>query len=163
MSYYTTTDDRVPACGVSRKWRSPARYERAGRYVFGIDVGVVDHDGEGEFNGGIACWLKLTDGLGLDRDYVTSLRGLLPGTRFVVDAYVHFLREKTLLEPSQSLADIPQCNRHVRFTPESGHSAARLKCPLSANSGHCVTYSITSETHSKSHANLVAFKVGQIE
>ena len=59
---------------------------------------MVDHDGEGEFDGGIARWLKLPDGLGLDRDYVTSLRGLLPGTRFAVDAYVHFLREKTQLE-----------------------------------------------------------------
>lgn len=59
---------------------------------------LVDHDGEREGDGGIARWLKLTDGLGLDRDYVTSLRGLLPGTRFAVDAYVRFVREKTLLE-----------------------------------------------------------------
>jgi coenzyme PQQ biosynthesis protein C len=59
---------------------------------------LVDHDGEGEADGGIARWLKLTDGLGLDRDYVVSLRGLLPATRFAVDAYVHFTREKTLLE-----------------------------------------------------------------
>jgi coenzyme PQQ biosynthesis protein C len=59
---------------------------------------LVDHDGEREGDGGIARWLKLTDGLGLERDYVTSLRGLLPGTRFAVDAYVHFVREKTLLE-----------------------------------------------------------------
>src|SRR6188768_4530756 len=51
---------------------------------------LVDHDGEREGEGGIARWLKLTDGLGLDRDYVTSLRGLLPGTRFAVDAYVRF-------------------------------------------------------------------------
>ncbi len=59
---------------------------------------LVDHDGEQDGDGGIARWLKLTDGLGLDRDYVTSLRGLLPGTRFAVDAYVRFVREKTLLE-----------------------------------------------------------------
>ena len=59
---------------------------------------LVDHDGEAEGEGGIARWLKLTDGLGLDRDYVTSLRGLLPGTRFAVEAYVHFVREKSLLE-----------------------------------------------------------------
>jgi coenzyme PQQ biosynthesis protein C len=59
---------------------------------------LVDHDGEREGDGGIARWLMLTDGLGLDRDYVTSLRGLLPGTRFAVDAYVRFVREKTLLE-----------------------------------------------------------------
>jgi coenzyme PQQ biosynthesis protein C len=59
---------------------------------------LVDHDGEREGDGGIARWLMLTDGLGLDRDYVTSLRGLLPGTRFAVEAYVRFVREKTLLE-----------------------------------------------------------------
>jgi coenzyme PQQ biosynthesis protein C len=59
---------------------------------------LVDHDGEREGDGGIARWLKLTDGLGLDRDYVVSLRGLLPGTRFAVEAYVRFVREKSLLE-----------------------------------------------------------------
>jgi len=36
-----------------------------------------DHDGEAVNEGGIARWLKLTDGVGLDRDYVVSLRGLL--------------------------------------------------------------------------------------
>jgi coenzyme PQQ biosynthesis protein C len=41
---------------------------------------------------------SLTDGLGLDRDYVVSLAGLLPATRFAVEAYVHFVRDKTLLE-----------------------------------------------------------------
>jgi coenzyme PQQ biosynthesis protein C len=59
---------------------------------------LYDHDGDSEGDGGIGRWLKLTDGLGFDREYVTSLRGLLPGTRFAVDAYVHFVREKTLLE-----------------------------------------------------------------
>ena len=59
---------------------------------------LVDHDGEREGDGGIARWLKLTDGLGLDRDFVISLRGLLPGTRFAVDAYVRFVRDKSLLE-----------------------------------------------------------------
>jgi coenzyme PQQ biosynthesis protein C len=57
-----------------------------------------DHDGEAVNEGGIARWLQLTDGVGLDRDYVISLRGLLPTTRFAVDAYVNFVREKSLLE-----------------------------------------------------------------
>ena len=73
---------RCEDSAVRREWRSR----------------LVDHDGEREGDGGIARWLKLTDGLGLDRDYVTSLHGLLPGTRFAVDAYVRFVREKTLLE-----------------------------------------------------------------
>jgi coenzyme PQQ biosynthesis protein C len=59
---------------------------------------LVDHDGMSDGEGGIARWLKLTDGLGLDRDYVVSLQGLLPATRFAVDAYVRFVRERTLLE-----------------------------------------------------------------
>jgi coenzyme PQQ biosynthesis protein C len=59
---------------------------------------LVDHDGIAAGEGGIARWLKLTDGLGIDRDYVTSLKGLLPGTRYAVEAYVHFVAEKTLLE-----------------------------------------------------------------
>lgn len=59
---------------------------------------LIDHDGETEADGGIARWLKLTDGLGLDRGYVMSMRGILPGTRFAVEAYVHFVRERTLLE-----------------------------------------------------------------
>lgn len=59
---------------------------------------IVDHDGESEGDGGIARWLKLTDGLGLPRAYVTSTRGILPATRFAVEAYVHFVRERSLLE-----------------------------------------------------------------
>lgn len=59
---------------------------------------LVDHDGEQEGEGGIARWLGLTDALGLERDYVVSTRGILPGTRFAVDAYVHFVRDRTLLE-----------------------------------------------------------------
>ena len=59
---------------------------------------LVDHDGAQPGDGGIARWLRLTDGLGLERDYVISLRGLLPATRFAVDAYVAFVRDKTLLE-----------------------------------------------------------------
>ena len=59
---------------------------------------IVDHDGENAGDGGIERWLMLTEGLGFERSYVTSLQGLLPGTRFAVDAYVHFVREKPMLE-----------------------------------------------------------------
>jgi len=59
---------------------------------------LVDHDCEAAGAGGIERWLKLTDGLGLDRDYVTSTEGVLPATRFAVDAYVHFVAERPILE-----------------------------------------------------------------
>jgi len=59
---------------------------------------VVDHDGERAGDGGIERWLKLTEGLGLDRDYVMSTEGILPATKFAVEAYVHFVKERPLLE-----------------------------------------------------------------
>jgi coenzyme PQQ biosynthesis protein C len=59
---------------------------------------ILDHDGDETYDGGIERWLRLTDMLGFDRDYVTSGEGLLPGTRFAVEAYLHFVRERTLLE-----------------------------------------------------------------
>jgi len=73
---------RLPTPELRREWRRR----------------LVDHDGDGDKPGGVERWLRLTDGLGLDRDYVTSLAGLLPATRFAVDAYVAFVRERTLLE-----------------------------------------------------------------
>jgi pyrroloquinoline quinone biosynthesis protein D len=59
---------------------------------------IIDHDGEREGDGGIERWLRLTDGLDLPRSYVVSTRGILPATRFAVEAYVHFVRDRSLLE-----------------------------------------------------------------
>lgn len=59
---------------------------------------LLDHDGSGDEEGGIERWLVLTDGLGLDRAYVTSMAGALPATRFAVEAYVGFVRERSLVE-----------------------------------------------------------------
>lgn len=59
---------------------------------------VVDHDGTREGRGGLEKWLHLCERLGLDRGYVISEGGVLPATKFAVDAYVHFVRERPLLE-----------------------------------------------------------------
>jgi len=59
---------------------------------------LVDHDGETPGSGGIERWIKLAEGVGLDRDLVASTRAILPATRFAVDAYVAFVRERSLLE-----------------------------------------------------------------
>jgi pyrroloquinoline-quinone synthase len=73
---------RLPTPELRREWRRR----------------LEDHDGDGTQPGGVERWLKLTDGLGLDRAYVISLHGMLPATRFAVDAYVRFVREMSLLE-----------------------------------------------------------------
>jgi pyrroloquinoline quinone biosynthesis protein D len=59
---------------------------------------ILDHDGDSDDKGGIARWIALTDGLGLERGFVTSGKGILPATRFAVDAYVNFVRVKPMLE-----------------------------------------------------------------
>lgn len=59
---------------------------------------IEDHDGTDGTDGGINRWLALTDGLGLDRADVEAGRGILPATRFAVDAYVRYVRDKSLLE-----------------------------------------------------------------
>jgi len=59
---------------------------------------IVDHDGTGEGDGGLALWLRLAEGVGLDRKRVESLEDVLPAVRFACDAYVSLIREGTLLE-----------------------------------------------------------------
>jgi pyrroloquinoline-quinone synthase len=59
---------------------------------------IEDHDGDLSSEGGIERWLKLTEGLGLDSAYVESTEGILPATRFAVEAYVHYCRDRSPLE-----------------------------------------------------------------
>ena len=73
---------RLPSEELRRAWRSR----------------LEDHDGVGNQAGGVARWLRLTDGLGLDPDYVRSTAGILAGTRFATDAYIAFVRERPILE-----------------------------------------------------------------
>jgi pyrroloquinoline-quinone synthase len=73
---------RLPTADLRREWRRR----------------LADHDGDAPGTGGVARWLKLAEGVGLDRAYVESCKGLLPATRFAVDAYVNFVRERPILE-----------------------------------------------------------------
>jgi pyrroloquinoline-quinone synthase len=74
---------------------------------------IEDHDGDVGSEGGIERWLKLTSGLGLDAAYVESTEGILPATRFAVEAYVHYCREKSPLEAiASSLTELFAPNLH---------------------------------------------------
>lgn len=74
---------------------------------------ISDHDGDIGTEGGIERWIKLTEGLGLDTDYVERAEGILPATRFAVEAYVHFVREKSPLEAiASSLTELFAPNLH---------------------------------------------------
>jgi pyrroloquinoline-quinone synthase len=86
---YQSAVPRKDAALVSRLYDRELRREWTHR--------LLDHDGYGEEVGGIERWLVLTDGLGLDRDYVISMQGALPATKFAVEAYVRFVREEPLV------------------------------------------------------------------
>ena len=73
---------RLPTSELRREWRRR----------------IIDHDGDAPGAGGIERWLKLAEGVGLDRAYVESTKGILPGTRFAVEAYVNFVRDRPILE-----------------------------------------------------------------
>ena len=76
---------------------------------------LIDHDGHEGGEGGIERWLRLCESLGLNRADVVAHRGILPATRFAVEAYVHFVRERSLLEAiASSLTELfsPQIIQH---------------------------------------------------
>ena len=73
---------RLPTAELRREWRHR----------------LEDHDGSTPNTGGVARWMKLAEGVGLDRAYVESTAGILPTTRFAVDAYVSFVRDRSILE-----------------------------------------------------------------
>jgi coenzyme PQQ biosynthesis protein C len=59
---------------------------------------IVDHEGEPGKPGGIEKWLRLVVATGLTREQAMRGKGVLPATRYAVDAYVNFVSQKTLLE-----------------------------------------------------------------
>ncbi len=61
-------------------------------------VRILDHDGEGDSEGGIEAWINLGRAVGLKREEVTSLEGVSPGVRFAVDAYINFAKQRTWQE-----------------------------------------------------------------
>lgn len=73
---------RLPTAELRREWRRR----------------LEDHDGRDSAGGGVERWLKLAEGVGLDRAMVESAEQILPATRFAVDAYVRFVQERSVLE-----------------------------------------------------------------
>lgn len=59
---------------------------------------ITDHDGAAEGEGGISLWLRLAEGVGLDREAVRGQTHVLPQARFACDAYVELVRSRTLVE-----------------------------------------------------------------
>ena len=99
---------------------------------------ILDHDGAHGSEGGIEAWLRLGEAVGLAREELASLRQVLPGVRFAVDAYVDFARRAPWQEAvcasltelfapdihKQRLANWPQ---HYRWIEPSGYAYFRQR------------------------------------
>jgi coenzyme PQQ biosynthesis protein C len=59
---------------------------------------ILDHDGDGTKPGGIEKWLKLVEATGLSRDRAILGDGILPATRFAVQAYIQLVSTRSHLE-----------------------------------------------------------------
>jgi len=55
---------------------------------------ILEQDGHDGDAGGIEAWISLGEAVGMSRDEITSLRNVVPGVRFAVDAYVNFARTR---------------------------------------------------------------------
>lgn len=84
---------------------------------------ILDHDGEGESEGGIEAWLRLGEAVGLTRESLLSEERVLPGVRFAVDAYVNFARRACWQEAAcSSLTEL--------FAPQIHQSRRQLAAAL---------------------------------
>lgn len=63
---------------------------------------ILDHDGQDNEAGGIEAWIQLGIAVGLSREEITSLKHVLPGVKFAVEAYVNFARRAEWHEAASS-------------------------------------------------------------
>lgn len=59
---------------------------------------IIDHDGDGAHPGGIEKWIALAEATGLDREQVTSQRGILAGVYYAVNGYLDLVSQHSFLE-----------------------------------------------------------------
>lgn len=132
---------------------------------------VLDHDGDGVTPGGIEKWLRLVEATGLTREQAIDGAGILPATRYAVQAYVDFVSTKTHLEAvASSLTELfsrklitlrMDCLRHHYPWLSSGldYFTGRLtQAPEDAEFalGWVVKHARTREDQEKAHAALRA-------
>jgi pyrroloquinoline-quinone synthase len=104
---------------------------------------ILDHDGWGQDPGGIEAWVRLGEAVGIGEADLWSLREVVPGVRFAVDAYVNFARDQPWQESvCASLTELfaPQIHRdrlatwpvHYPWIDSSGLEYFRTRIPLAS-------------------------------
>jgi pyrroloquinoline-quinone synthase len=132
---------------------------------------ILDHDGDGKKPGGIEKWLKLVEATGLPPEQAINGEGILPATRFAVQAYVHLVSRKSHLEAvASSLTELfsrklialrmDRMRQHYRWlVPALDYFKGRLtQAPEDSEFAlaYCVKHARTREQQDLAHAALRA-------
>jgi len=132
---------------------------------------ILDHDGDGTKPGGIEKWLKLVEATGLSSEQAICSVGILPATRFAVDAYVQLVSTRSHLEAvASSLTELfshklialrmDRMRRHYPWlVPALDYFQGRLtQAPEDAEFAlaYCVQHARTREQQDLAHAALRA-------
>ena len=132
---------------------------------------IRDHDGDAAGEGGLELWLRLADGVGLDRKEVASCRSVLPGVRFACDGYVQLVSERSLLEavasslteffsPDLMTRRVLAWERHYPWIAKDMLDYFRTRPPRARQDSHeaiefVVTHATTYELQEKCIAALI--------
>jgi pyrroloquinoline-quinone synthase len=128
--YYQIAIPVKDAAILSNCWERDVRREWIKR--------ILDHDGAAGTEGGIEAWLQLGEAVELTREELWSLRRLLPGVRFAIDAYVNFARQQPwevaassslteLFAPGIHQARLDNWPRHYPWIGEQGYRYFRQR------------------------------------
>jgi pyrroloquinoline-quinone synthase len=132
---------------------------------------IVDHDGDGIRPGGIEKWLKLVEATGLSRQQAIYGEGILPATKYAVQAYVHLVSSRSHLEAvASSLTELfshklialrmDRMRQHYPWlVPALDYFQGRLtQAPEDAEFAlaYCVKHARTREQQDLAHAALRA-------
>lgn len=102
---------------------------------------VVFHDGTRDGEGGQADWLVLADAVGLAREELLDERHVARGTRFAVDAYLHFCQTRPWTEsaaaaltemfsPDLMAARVVAWQEHYRWIKPEGYAYFERRIPV---------------------------------
>jgi pyrroloquinoline-quinone synthase len=132
---------------------------------------ILDQDGDGKKPGGIEKWLKLVEATGLSREQAICGEGILPATRYAVQAYVHLASRRSHLEAvASSLTELfshklialrmDRMREHYPWLlPALDYFKGRLtQAPEDAKFAldYCVKHARTREQQDLAHAALCA-------
>ena len=132
---------------------------------------ILDHDGDRSQPGGIEKWLRLLEATGVPREQALRGDGILPATRYAVQAYVHFVSTRSQLEAvASSLTElfsrrlislrVDRMRQHYPWLADTlDYFQGRMtQAPEDAEFAlnYCLQHARTREQQDKAHAALRA-------